>query len=155
MSNHTTTCIPVNDEYAALVGKAVYVFSYYESTIIQIAEKLEPGFLNEYCRVNNMTSGAVKHRLKIAIQKPSIQITTDQVKQLMACYKTFSDLIVRRNALVHAHPITATDGSQILAYQARTDKPIADIQWPASEIESIIADIDSAAIEAGQLFEQL
>ena len=36
MTLHTSTRVPVDDSYAALVGKAIYVFAYYELTIIFI-----------------------------------------------------------------------------------------------------------------------
>jgi len=58
--NHQTTRIPVKDEYAALIGKAIYIFAYYEWTIIWIIEFLESGFVREYSREKIMTSGNVK-----------------------------------------------------------------------------------------------
>ena len=68
-NHHTTTRIPVNDEYAATVGKAVYLFAYYEWTIIYIIDYLKSGFVTEYSRPQNrpMTSGAVKEKLREVI----------------------------------------------------------------------------------------
>jgi len=59
MTLHSTTRVPVDDEYAALVGKAVYVFAYYEWAIIYIVEFLRSGFVAEYSRGSPLTSGAV------------------------------------------------------------------------------------------------
>lgn len=75
MTLHMTTHVPVDDQYAALVGKAVYVFSYYEWTIIGIIEHLEPGFVSSYNRGNPMTSGDVKKRLQYAINNPLTNFT--------------------------------------------------------------------------------
>ena len=44
------TRVPFDDDYVKLVGTAVYLFSYYEWAIIYVVERLQPGFLPEYCR---------------------------------------------------------------------------------------------------------
>ena len=66
--------IPVDDQYAALLVKAVYVFvyvfAYYEGTIIWIIERLEAGFISLYCRGNPLTSGTVQKRFQNAINNP-------------------------------------------------------------------------------------
>ncbi len=122
MSLHTTTRVPVDASYAALVGKAVYVFAYYEWTIIWILEFLHPGFLGRYCRGDPMTSGNVRQELQRVIDDPTTEFTGITKQSLQDCCAEFEHLIVRRNALIHAHPCTDTDGSQILAYQTKTTK---------------------------------
>ena len=42
------TRVPFDEDYVKLVGTAVYLFSYYEWTIIYMIERLEPGFVVEY-----------------------------------------------------------------------------------------------------------
>lgn len=59
---HRTTRTPIDDQYVCLVGKAVYLFAYYEWTIIYIIEQLEKGFVGEYSRGKPMTSGKVSYR---------------------------------------------------------------------------------------------
>ena len=44
------TRVPFDDDYVKLMGTAVCLFSYYEWAIIYAVERLEPGFLPEYCR---------------------------------------------------------------------------------------------------------
>lgn len=155
MNHHTTTRIPVNDDYATLVGKAVYVFAYYEWTIIWIIEFLEAGFVHEYSRGKPITSGGVKSRFKTAIN--TLQASQNKVSptELNSCFSTFSKLIEKRNALIHAHPCTDIDGAQILAYQTQTSKPIPDMKWPNSEVEKIISEIDKAACEAAVVLDKL
>jgi len=104
VNHHTTTRIPVNDEYAALVGKAVYVFAYYEWTIIWIIEFLESGFVREYSRETIITSGGVKSRFQKTIDALHTIPNGITKNELRECLKKFSDLIVKRNALIHAHP---------------------------------------------------
>ena len=65
-----TTRVPFDDDYVKLVGTAVYLFSYYEWAIIYVIERLEPGFVAEYCRGHwsGMTSGQVSKRFMKAVE---------------------------------------------------------------------------------------
>ncbi|MBW8183564.1 hypothetical protein [Shewanella nanhaiensis] len=155
MDQHTTTRVPVNDEYAALVGKAVYVFAYYEWTIIYIIEYLENGFVSDYSRGKPMTSGAVLSKLKQVIKSLSSLPNNVTQSELDRCTDNFARLIVKRNALIHAHPCTDDDGSQILSYQASPTKPLPDMKWPKDEVEKIIAEIDEVACESKETLEKL
>jgi hypothetical protein len=154
---HTTTRIPIDDQYAATLGKAVYAFAYYEWTIIYIIEKLEAGFVAEYSRPKKqgLTSGAVKKKLKEVITKTAFPFKNVTEPEMLACMDRFEELIEERNALIHAHPITAKDGSQILNYQTSPSKKISDMAWPAAEIERLIQEIDMAAIRAGSLLDKM
>ena len=65
------TRVPFDDDYVKLVGTAVYLFSYYEWAIIYVVERLEPGFVPEYCRKHRrgMTSGTVFTRFMNAVER--------------------------------------------------------------------------------------
>jgi hypothetical protein len=138
-----------------MVGKAVYLFAYYEWTIIYIIEYLRSGFVGEYTRGGSMTSGAVRLRFQNTIDSPSVSFVKVSRAELQACCDKFEGLIVKRNALIHAHPITDLDGSQILAYQTKPSKPLPDMKWPKSQVESAIGEFDVAACEAGGLLDRL
>ncbi len=139
----------------ALVGKAVYIFAYYEWTIIWINEFLENGFVQEYSREKTMTSGAVKSRFEKTIKSIGT-IPNDVTKQeLQNCLEHFSELIIKRNALIHAHPITDVDGSQILSYQTQPTKPLPDMKWPSLEVENMISEVDEIGCEASSLLDKL
>jgi hypothetical protein len=71
------------------------------------------------------------------------------------CFEAFSDLIEKRNALIHAHPITHLDNSQILASQTKSSKAISDMIWPQSEVEKLISEIDNSALLASEIFTNL
>ena len=64
------TRVPFGARYVKLVGTAVYLFSYYEWTIIYILERLQPGFVAEYSREHKrgMTSGQVRDRFEKAVE---------------------------------------------------------------------------------------
>jgi len=155
--NHFTTRIPIDDEYAAIVGKAIYAFAYYEWTIIYMIDSLMHGFVTEYSRPlsNPLTSGVVCSRLKKAInhtQLPVLGVTTDELDN---CTESFERLIIKRNALIHGHPITSKDGSQILAYQTSSSKMLSDMIWTSCEVEQFIKEIDNAAVESGVVLQKL
>jgi hypothetical protein len=152
---HTTTRIPVNDDYAATIGKAVYVFSYYEWTIIYIIDFLKTGFVSKYSRAQRpMTSGMVKKKLEKVIIQNVLPPSPVTKMELDNCCIRFQSLIEKRNALIHAHPITEKDGSQILAYQADPTRAISDMIWPIEKVQDLIQEIDEAAVEAGKILDK-
>lgn len=77
--------------------------------------------------------------------------TTVSRDELQACCNRFTALIERRNALIHAHPITDTDGGQILHRQGRLDRPLPDMKWSRENVERAIHEFDAAACEAHAL----
>jgi len=155
MSLHNTTRVPIDDEYAALLGKAIYVFAYYEWVIIYIIEYLEDGFVYKYFRGNPMTSGAVKNFFLDVINNPFTSFSKVTKNELTDCCVRFEELIIKRNALIHAHPYTASNGEQRLAYQTKPSKPLSDIQWSSDEIGRMISEFDEAACQAGEILDKL
>jgi len=155
MTLHSFTRVPVDDSYAALVGKAVYGFAYYEWMIIYAIDYLRSGFVSKYARGDSMTSGRVREALQHTLDSPHVSFAKVSKAELQACCDEFEKLIVKRNALIHAHPITDSDGSQILAYQTKGTKPLPDMKWPKAEVESIIREFDAAACGAGVLLDRL
>jgi hypothetical protein len=102
-----------------------------------------------------MTSGSVCKQLQKIINGLLVSFTEVSQGELQACCDEFKKLIVKRNALIHAHPIADSDGSQILAYQTQITKPLPDMKWPRSEVEVIIQEFDDAACRAGVLLDRL
>ena len=155
MTHHSSTRVPVDDSYAALVGKAVYVFAFYEWTIIYSIECLQSGFVHKYSRDSSMTSGAVRQELQNTVSSPLVSFDKVSQAELQACCDEFERLIIKRNALIHAHPVTDSDGSHILAYQTKTTKPLPDMKWPRSEVEAFIQEFDAAACRSGVILDSL
>jgi len=151
MNLHTSTRILIDDEYAALVGKAVYSFSYYEWSIIWIIEKIQNGYVQLYSRGKPLTSGNVEKKLKSLVDLNLVQNNED-VKNI---HSEFKRLIVRRNALIHAHPCTDINGNQILNYQTESSRELPDMKWPKEEVELLIKEIDLAEIQAAKILDLL
>jgi hypothetical protein len=78
-----------------------------------------------------------------------------EISELQSCLESFSALIDRRNALIHAHPITHKNGNQILAFQAHAGRPIPEMTWDTREVEKLICLFDAAAVTAGGLLDRL
>ena len=146
--------IPLDDQYVHLVGKAVYMFSYYEWAIIYLVERLQPGLVKKYCRgKGRMTSGTILKRFGNALDSYTGSDDVDEA-HLEECYQKFENLIPKRNALIHAHPITDVDGAQILNYQGNPSQRISDMKWEPSQIVDLMEEINEAACEASDLFHQ-
>ena len=150
------TRVPLDDDYVKLVGTAVYLFSYYEWAIIYAVERLEPGFVPEYCRKHwrGMTSGAVSTRFMRAVERYAGDKGVEKT-ELECCWLTFDHLVQKRNALVHAHPITDDDGAQILNYQTSPTNQMSDMKWKVPSLQEFIHEVDVAACRIGEMFETL
>ncbi len=151
-----TTRVPFDDDYVKLVGTAVYLFSYYEWAIIYVIERLEPGFVAEYCRGHwrGMTSGQVSKRFMKAVEGYAGDRGATK-EELWCCCRVFDSLVHNRNALIHAHPITDEGGAQILSYQGSPSRQISDMRWEIASIEEFVREVDASACEASNIFEQL
>ena len=91
MSLQASTRVPVDDAYATLIGKAVYIFAYYEWNIVWIIELIQNGFVRSYSRGNPMTSGAVKQKLRSVIDNISNAFPKVSKSELQACLTNSSD----------------------------------------------------------------
>lgn len=149
------TRVPYDANYAALVATAVYVFAYYEWAIIYLIQQYKSGFVARYCHGAPMTSGVVAGKLKAVLADKRTEFLVVSKAELQACLDQFGRLVEKRNALIHAHPITDHDGSQILNYQARSDRPLPDMKWPVAEVEAAIREFDAAACDANALLHRL
>lgn len=150
------TRVPFDRDYVTLLGHAVYLFSYYEWAIVYITEQLQPGFLAEYCREHwrGMTSGQVSNRFMNAVEISTADGGVEK-GELECCWLTFDALVQKRNALIHAHPVTDVDGAQILNCQASPKKQISDMKWETAALEQFIQELDVAAVQATTVFDRL
>ena len=149
------TRVPFDPTYTALVGTAVYVFAYYEWAVIHLIQQFKPGFVSRYCRGTAMPSGQVKRKLDAILRDPVTVYNNVSRAELEACCHRFGSLIDKRNALIHAHPITDTDGGQILNYQSRIDRALPDMKWPVASVQQVLQEFDAAACNANELLHRL
>ncbi len=112
MSLHSSIRVPVDDSYVALIGKAVYVFAYYEWTIIYTIDYLQTGFVSGYSRGNPMTSGNVRQELQNVINSSHVSFVDVSRAELQTCCDEFEKLII---------PIRPTDVIAFAAPRATRD----------------------------------
>lgn len=134
--------IPADDDYTAILGRAIYNFTYYEWVVVWTVEKLQPGYLNEYTK-KAPTSGVLANKF--------ITVVKGADPRLAACAGTFSKACIMRDQLLHAHPYTAAGGTQQLGYRGRHP----DTQWPLADVEEAAQNFDQAACELSSLFDEL
>lgn len=149
------TRVYVDESYVSLVGHAVYLFAYYEWAIISLIEHLETGFVARYSRHKTYTSGRVRDAFESIIQRTSGSFEQDLVADLNLALAEFDRLIVKRNALIHAHPVTASDDSHRLSYQTLPTKPLPDMEWSEADIASLIREFDVAAVQTISVLDRL
>lgn len=134
--------IPADDAYTAMLGRAIYNFTYYEWVVVYITERLEPGYLSYYTNTGP-TAGQVAPKFLGVVEGADARLT--------AYAATFDHLRKERDKLLHAHPYTAANGVQQLGYRGRHPST----EWPLPEVEKAARKFDNAACELNSLFHQL
>jgi len=153
--NNNHLIIQIDDTYAKLIGQAVYSFGYYEWMIVYLINSLDNGFVLEYSRKKLFTSGKVAKKLKGVIDQINYSHKGINKSQLEDCHVQFHSLIDKRNALMHGHPITHVDESQILAYQTIVTKSIPDITWTVDALMGFISEINKAISSTSSIHDRL
>ncbi len=144
----------ITDDYAALLGRAVFVFGYYEWIIIFLVRMLGVSdFVETYCRGEKpMTSGGVRKMLEGLIKNPSTDFSASPKVRVESVLIEFGRLVEQRNRLIHAHPCYTEEGAHILLFQGPAGRQPSDVQWPPAEIERFITEIESAVPEAHAVY---
>jgi len=150
-----TTRVPLNPNYTALLGVAIYTFAYYEWAVICLIDHFEFDFVHRYCREEKMTSGDVLCVLRKVLKDAATAYTTVSREEIETCCLRFEYLINKRNALIHAHPVTDTDGSQILYRQTNIVHNSPDFKWSIDELKQVLREFDAAACNANALLDRL
>ena len=66
--------------------------------------------------------------------------------RIRPCLAQFRRLVDGRNSLIHAHPITDLDGSQVLKHQGKHGR--GGLTWAREEIDDFAAQVSEAACTA-------
>lgn len=144
--------IPYEEAYVSLLGQAVYFFGYYEKLIVECVDYLNDGFAAACSRDSAFTAGSVAKRFREEIAK---LVDSAKKESLKGLSKEFDGLVAKRNALIHARPITDSEGAQTFAYQGKVTTPFADFWWSTDKLREVIEDFDAASCRAADVLEQL
>lgn len=138
---------PVDHDYAALLGYAVFLYAMLEWQVVYIGEKLQPGFVSENI---GKEGGRIAAALTRAINANSSTLSTAIVEKLDEISARFQVLKDRRNALIHARPITMPGPERTpgLSYNGRS----GDALWTEDEIIEAIKEFEKAAEDANNIY---
>ena len=133
--------IKVDPDYLQLIGRATYTFSYLEWQIIYVGEKLKPGFLRD---TRKCTAGQIANRFENLAKKTNPELRS----RMIDLSSNFKALVIRRNHLIHANPITDPQGEPRLHYSpAKT--------WQEEDIVALINDFELCAADGNNVFYKL
>ena len=135
--------IPADPDYLAALGRAAYNFAYLEWVVIWTIVKLSAdGFGGVPKRA---ASRRICGALVRAISDTSPPLDSVLRLRLVRFEERFRAAIDMRNRLIHAHPYTATDGSQQLGGGG-------GLEWPIEEVLGAAKLFEEVAIEGSDIF---
>ena len=134
--------IPAGEDYLYALGRATYNFAYLEWRIVWLTETLQPRFRHV---ASTMTAGRIAESFSGAVKKLD-KTDPDRARlKVLAC--DFSNLVLKRNCLMHGNPYTASSGEQRLQYNGRHGRK----DWTIDSMEDFSSRTADASIEAGEL----
>jgi hypothetical protein len=142
---------PYDSEYVAAIGRAIYVFTNYEWTVVHTMEKLRPGFLNKWRFAKKaMTAGPLGKKFEKAVNEssdPSPPLTL----RLKEAARAFIEFVDERNELVHSHVYSEPDGRQQLIYQGKDNTRT----WSIAEIDDLAHRFENSSIALRDLMKEI
>ena len=139
MSN--TPGAPVDDQYVALIGRALYNFAYAEWEVIYLGSLLLPAFLNR-------EAGNDSHTIA---REFSLLSQVEHFPELIDIANRFAAAEEKRMALLRATPITGPLGAQILEDSGQF--PVQ--QWDLQTVTSFTLELETLATDADALYYKL
>jgi hypothetical protein len=140
-----TSIAPCDPEYIEALGHAVYNFAWLEYNVVWVVELLEPSYWGEYVSKAKSAGDVAKDLERAIHDRAKGHVAEAELRDIS---KTFSDLKVRRNKLLHATPIVASDGRR-LHHLAQ------DIAWGVDKVRQASTDFAAAAESAQAVFRKL
>lgn len=147
MAQRYRTRQAADPEYLHAIGQAVYSFSILEWGVIWAAEQIEPGFMSTDHHI--MTAGRISKQFKAILDRARPQMPEDVWQGLKQISDQLWGAVEMRSELLHAHPFTAADGSQLLGRRTRSG---TSLQWDIEKVDAATRYFDDLGIELNDLF---
>jgi hypothetical protein len=129
--------IQVAQEYAEALGRAAYIFSYLEWSVVWCIDRMEPNYIQT---VSRKTAGQIaKDLLRISEGLPLGCLR----ETIVPLAEQFHFLVQERNSLLHSNPGSALDGSQLLFRDGHA--------WKQGDIEALSDRFANLAIRTNEL----
>ena len=98
------------------LGAPYLNFALLEYAVVHTAEKIERAYLNKYIG-KRKRAGMVARDFAEIVARAQGHPAAGKLTEISS---TFTELVERRNKLLHANPATLADGTQALIYQTET-----------------------------------
>lgn len=98
---------PLDDDYAAALGRALFTFANLQWMVVWWGERLEPGFID---KSRTMTAGAIGEAfesLVLSIPNSSLKL---QLRPYAQIFKALAEL---RDGILHAKPVPTAEGQRL------------------------------------------
>jgi hypothetical protein len=102
--------VPLEDDYAFALGRAIFIFAKLEWSAVNCCERMKPNSIHSLTRQKKTAGGVAKILKKLADELPRSSLQTE----LCAAAVEFKKLAQRRNDLLHVQPASTADGAQRL-----------------------------------------
>ena len=139
MSN--TPGAPIDDQYVALIGRALYNFAYAEWEIIYLGSLLLPGFLNR-------EAGNDSHTIA---REFSLLSQGGRFPELVDIANRFTIAEEKRMEFLRATPITGPLGAQILKDSGQSQVQ----QWDLQTVTAFTSELETLATYSDVLYYKL
>lgn len=134
--------IPADSDYLQALGRAFYNFTYLEWVVVSTIVKLSADGFGSVPRAQPASHIAKALIKAIAAAEPPLP---DRLRRsLVNFYESYLAAIARRNKLLHAHPYTASDGTQQLGG--------GGVEWPSNLVDEAAQFFEAAAIAGNTIF---
>ena len=128
--------------YLQTLGQALYNFTYLEWVVVWTIVKLSSDGFGSVPK--GETAAQIAKALTRAIASTTPALPDSLRRQLVKFDESYRAAIKVRNKLLHAHPLTAPDGSQQLGS--------AGSNWTLEQVEVAAKQFEDAAIQGNAIF---
>jgi hypothetical protein len=128
--------------YLQTLGQALYNFTYLEWVVVWTIVKLSSDGFGSVPK--GETAAQIAKALTRAIASTTPALPDSLRRQLVKFDESYRAAIKVRNTLLHAHPLTAPDGSQQLGS--------AGSNWTLEQVEVAAKQFEDAAIQGNAIF---
>jgi hypothetical protein len=134
--------IKADSVYLQALGQALYNFTYLEWVVVWTIVKLSGDGFDSVPK--GETAAQIAKALTKAIASTRPALPPSLRRELMKFDESYRAAIKVRNKLLHAHPLTAPDGSQQLG--------TAGSNWTLEQVEVAAKQFEDAAIQGNAIF---
>ena len=128
---------PVRPDYVDALGRAVYTFVTCEWQVVWCCEQIKPGSLNRIVG-EELTAGTIAKRF---IDTCRNMPKSKEREELTRAALRFSELVVKRNKILHGKPCTGPNGEARLSGNGVIE--ISDLEIAADEFVDCSSELNA------------